>query len=104
MATKQDILLSTRSALARRTALKNIVRLIPAVVIIAAMLEYIVVQYLWTAGVGQQRFQLSDGDSDDQYRNARLRDQLQRRQGVVVHPQHDHRRAHAYRTGRCGRE
>ena len=39
MATKQDILLSTRSALARRTALKNIVRLIPAVVIIAAMLN-----------------------------------------------------------------
>ncbi|HKM68572.1 MAG TPA: beta-propeller fold lactonase family protein [Stellaceae bacterium] len=39
MATKQDILLSTRSALARRTALKNIVRLIPAVVIIAATLN-----------------------------------------------------------------
>ncbi len=39
MATAQDILLSTRSALARRTALKNIVRLIPAVVIIAATLN-----------------------------------------------------------------
>jgi len=39
MATKQEILLSTRSALARRTTLKNIVRLIPAVVIIAAMLN-----------------------------------------------------------------
>ncbi len=39
MATEQDILLSTRSALARRTALKNIVRLLPAVVIIAATLN-----------------------------------------------------------------
>ncbi len=39
MATRQDILLSTRSALATRTTLKNIVRLIPAVVIIAAMLN-----------------------------------------------------------------
>ena len=39
MATKQDILLSTRSVLATRTALKNIVRLIPAMVIIAAMLN-----------------------------------------------------------------
>ena len=38
MATKQDIVISTRSALARRTALKNIARLIPAVVIIAATL------------------------------------------------------------------
>ncbi|MGD0671604.1 MAG: beta-propeller fold lactonase family protein [Candidatus Binatus sp.] len=39
MPTEQDILLSTRTALAARTALKNIVRLIPAVVIIAAMLN-----------------------------------------------------------------
>ena len=39
MATEKDILLSARSASARRTALKNIVRLIPAMVIIAAMLN-----------------------------------------------------------------
>jgi len=39
MATTQDILLSTRNPPARRTALKNIVRLIPAVAIIAAMLN-----------------------------------------------------------------
>ncbi|MGB8411786.1 MAG: beta-propeller fold lactonase family protein [Candidatus Binatus sp.] len=39
MATEQDIVISTRSALARRTTLRNIVRLIPAVVIIAAMLN-----------------------------------------------------------------
>src|ERR1017187_1255250 len=39
MATEQDILLSARSASARRTTLKNIVRLIPAMVIIAAMLN-----------------------------------------------------------------
>lgn len=38
MATKQDTVISRRSALARRTALKNIARLIPAVVIIAATL------------------------------------------------------------------
>ena len=38
MATKQDIVISTRTALARPTALKNIARLIPAVVIIAATL------------------------------------------------------------------
>jgi len=39
MATEQDIRLSTRSAPARRAALKNIVRLIPAVVLIAATLN-----------------------------------------------------------------
>ncbi len=39
MATEQDIRLSSRSAFSGRTALRNIVRLIPAVVIIAAMLN-----------------------------------------------------------------